>query len=98
MLVCNFNKPGDAFSKYWSSLCDGTSGVILVYFCCESAVLKILECLIKVDWSIISFFFSHLCHQQYVQLLICFRNKIGETEWLVNLIAGGQVNPGVTGW
>lgn len=57
MLVCNFNKPGDAFSKYWSSLCDGTSGVILVYFCCESAVLKILECLIKVDWSIISFFF-----------------------------------------
>lgn len=93
MLVCNFNKPSDDFSEYWSSLCDGTSAVIRVYFCCESAVLKILEWFVKIDWSIVSFFFfPSICP------LICFRNKIGETEWFVNLIAEGQVNPGVTRW
>lgn len=69
MLVCNFSKPSDDFSECWSSLCGRTSGVIIVYFCCEAAVLKILECLIKINLS--SLFFFHLCHQQYVHLLIC---------------------------
>lgn len=98
MLVCNFSKPSDDFSECWSSLCGRTSGVIIVYFCCEAAVLKILECLIKTNLS--SFFFfpfmsPTICPSSHLSV---FRNKIGETELFVNVIAAWQVDPRVIGW
>lgn len=49
MPVSNYNKPIDCFSVYCSSLYTGTNGVTPVGFCCEAAVLQILQCLIKID-------------------------------------------------
>lgn len=49
MPVSSYNKPVDYFSVYCSSLYTGTRGVTPIDFCCEVAVLQILQCLIKTD-------------------------------------------------
>lgn len=72
MLVCNFSKPSDDFSECWSSLCGRTSGVIIVYFCCEAAVLKILECLIKTNLSSLFFFSIYVANNMSIFSSVCF--------------------------
>lgn len=53
MPVCSYNKPIDYFSVYCRSLCTGTNGVTPVDFCCEAAVLQMLQCLIKIDLCVV---------------------------------------------
>lgn len=69
MPVCSYNKPIDYFLVYCGYLCTGTNGVTPVDFCCETAVLQILQCLVKTGLCIVCVF--HWCHRQSVLSLVC---------------------------